>query len=163
MRSSDYLIVVEPTRTGFSAFSPDIPGCIATGRTELEVQTRIAGAIEFHLNGLRVEGESLPSPGSFSAYASVPTFPDKPSASVEGTRTEEGVEVVTSYHVVPKDHGWTVKGGGTPKDSRVFSRKDAAVKHARSIVSKRGAKVVVHRKDGTVQSATRVRSSAKKP
>jgi len=67
-----FLIVIERTETGYSAYSPDLPGCISTGRTESEVQMNMREAIEFHLAGLREEGMSLPEPHSSSAYVDVP-------------------------------------------------------------------------------------------
>jgi predicted RNase H-like HicB family nuclease len=48
-----YLIVIEPTQTGFSAYSPDLPGCVSTGQTWDEVERSMHEAIEFHLEGLR--------------------------------------------------------------------------------------------------------------
>ena len=51
-----YLIVIEPTNTGFSAYSPDLPGCVSTGRTREEVEQNMREAISFHLDGLREEG-----------------------------------------------------------------------------------------------------------
>jgi predicted RNase H-like HicB family nuclease len=63
-----YLIVIEQTKTGFSAFSPDVEGCIATGSTREEVEKRIKEAIEFHLEGLRVEGYSIPEAHTYSKY-----------------------------------------------------------------------------------------------
>jgi predicted RNase H-like HicB family nuclease len=66
-----YLIVIEPTGTGFSAYSPDLPGCISTGRTPDEVERNMHEAIEFHLEGLREEGYPIPEPASASAYVEV--------------------------------------------------------------------------------------------
>ena len=66
-----YLIVIEPTNTGFSAYSPDLPGCISTGQTEEAVEANMGEAIEFHLEGLREEGEPIPQPHSASAYVEV--------------------------------------------------------------------------------------------
>jgi predicted RNase H-like HicB family nuclease len=63
-----YLIVVEPTKTGFSAYSPDLPGCVSTGRTREEVEQNMREAITFHVDGLREEGLAVPEPGSYSAY-----------------------------------------------------------------------------------------------
>lgn len=45
-------IIIEPTHTGYSAYSPDVPGCIATGATRSEVARTLREAIEFHLEGL---------------------------------------------------------------------------------------------------------------
>ena len=63
-----FLIVVEPTETGFSAYSPDLPGCIATGSTRKEVEKNMYGAIEFHIEGLIEEGISVPQPQTSSEY-----------------------------------------------------------------------------------------------
>ena len=59
-----YLIIIEPTSTGFSAYVPDLPGCIATGNTKPEVEQNIFEAVQFHLEGLQEEG--LPIPESHS-------------------------------------------------------------------------------------------------
>ena len=67
-----YLIVVERTPTGYSAFSPDVPGCVATGKTKKETENNMREAIEFHLDGLREDHLVIPSPQSYSAYCSVP-------------------------------------------------------------------------------------------
>jgi len=67
-----YLIVVEPCDTGFSAYSPDLPGCVATGGTREEVEHQIREAIEFHLDGLRDEGYDVPPATSYSTYVEVP-------------------------------------------------------------------------------------------
>jgi predicted RNase H-like HicB family nuclease len=67
----EYLIIVERSETGFAAYSPDIPGCIATGETREEVESNMREAIAFHLEGLRLEGETLPEPSTYSAYVRV--------------------------------------------------------------------------------------------
>ncbi|MGH8069814.1 MAG: type II toxin-antitoxin system HicB family antitoxin [Candidatus Entotheonellia bacterium] len=67
-----YLIVVEPTDTGFSAYSPDLPGCVATGGTRQEVEEQMREAIEFHIHGLREDGHDVPAPTSYSTYVEVP-------------------------------------------------------------------------------------------
>lgn len=63
-----YLVVVEPTETGFSAYSPDLPGCVSTGRTRQEVEQNMQEAIEFHLDGLQRSGLEIPEPKTFSTY-----------------------------------------------------------------------------------------------
>ena len=63
-----YLVVIEPTQTGFSAYSPDLPGCVSTGRTREEVEKNMREAITFHVDSLREEGQAVPEPGSYSAY-----------------------------------------------------------------------------------------------
>jgi predicted RNase H-like HicB family nuclease len=67
-----YLIVVEETSTGYSAYSPDLDGCVATGRTREEVEREMREAIAFHLDGLSRQGEALPEPRTYSAYIEVP-------------------------------------------------------------------------------------------
>jgi predicted RNase H-like HicB family nuclease len=66
-----YLVVVEPTSTGYSAYSPDLPGCISTGGTREEVEANMREAIEFHIEGLRLEGLHVPGPTSLPAYVDV--------------------------------------------------------------------------------------------
>jgi len=51
-----YFVVVEQTRTGFSAYSPDLPGCISTGRTREDVEKNMQEAIRLHLEGMLKEG-----------------------------------------------------------------------------------------------------------
>ena len=65
------LIVVEQTASGFSAFSPDVEGCIATGATREQVEREMREAIEFHFEGLREQGDSVPSPHSYATYVEV--------------------------------------------------------------------------------------------
>lgn len=66
-----YLIVIEPTGTGFSAYSPDLPGCVATGATREQCEANMREAIEFHLDGLREEGEPIPQPATAAAFVEV--------------------------------------------------------------------------------------------
>ena len=68
---SRYLIIIEESATGYSAYSPDVPGCVATGRTREEVQREMHEAIEFHLDGLRLAGEPIPPPRSEASYCEV--------------------------------------------------------------------------------------------
>jgi predicted RNase H-like HicB family nuclease len=63
-----YLVVIELTNTGFSAYSPDVPGCVMTGATREETAKNMEEAISFHLEGLKLEGEPLPEPLSTSVY-----------------------------------------------------------------------------------------------
>jgi predicted RNase H-like HicB family nuclease len=65
------LIVIEKTKTGYSAYSPDLDGCVATGATREQVETSMKKAIEFHLDGMRAEGIEVPAPKSYSTYVEV--------------------------------------------------------------------------------------------
>lgn len=66
-----YLIVIEKTETGYSAYSPDVLGCVATGKTKAEIEKNIAEAIEFHIEGLRKEGLEIPIPITYATYSNV--------------------------------------------------------------------------------------------
>lgn len=66
-----YLIVIEESGTGFPAYSPDLPGCVSTGRTVEETERNMREAIEFHIEGLRAEGYEIPKPVSRSSYVEV--------------------------------------------------------------------------------------------
>ena len=66
-----YTIVIEQTPRNFSAYVPDLPGCIATGATREEVVHRIREAIEFHIEGMREQGEPVPEPQSTATVVNV--------------------------------------------------------------------------------------------
>ncbi len=66
-----YLVVIEPTATGFSAYSPDLAGCVTTGPTVESVQRNMEEAIAFHLEGLQAEGCEVPTPRSTATYVEI--------------------------------------------------------------------------------------------
>jgi predicted RNase H-like HicB family nuclease len=66
-----YLIVIEETSTGFSAYSPDLPGCVATASTRSKVEKEMRDAVEFHIDGLRQAGEVILEPRSQASYCDV--------------------------------------------------------------------------------------------
>jgi predicted RNase H-like HicB family nuclease len=66
-----YLVVVEKSDTGFGAYVPDLPGCVAAAETRAEVVKLIQEAIEFHIEGLRESGEAVPAPRSQSELIDV--------------------------------------------------------------------------------------------
>lgn len=68
-----YAIVIEKAEGNYSAYVPDLPGCVATGATFEEVETQIREAIEFHLDGLREDGAPIPPPESRVEYVDVAT------------------------------------------------------------------------------------------
>lgn len=68
---SRYLVIIEKTGTGFSAYSPDLPACVAAGGSRKEVEQEMHGAIEFHIEGLRLAGEDIPEPQSQASYCEV--------------------------------------------------------------------------------------------
>ncbi|RPH94556.1 MAG: type II toxin-antitoxin system HicB family antitoxin [Lysobacterales bacterium] len=66
-----YLIILEKTGTGFSAYSPDLPGCVSAGDTPEETEDNMREAIAIHIEGLRGEGMSIPLPQSRASYVEV--------------------------------------------------------------------------------------------
>jgi predicted RNase H-like HicB family nuclease len=68
MTERRYLIVIEgDDDAGFSAYAPDLPGCVATGATREDVEREMRDAIAFHLEGLREAGEPIPEPSGLTA------------------------------------------------------------------------------------------------
>ena len=63
-----YAIVIERAGDNYSAYVPDLPGCVSTGRDPDEVRKNIAEAIELHIEGLREDGEPIPEPTAISDY-----------------------------------------------------------------------------------------------
>lgn len=57
-----YAVVIEKAEGNYSAYVPDLPGCVATGVTLEETERQIRSAIEFHLEGMREEGLTIPEP-----------------------------------------------------------------------------------------------------
>ena len=66
-----YLILIESTDTGYSAYSPDLPGCVAIGSTPEDVNQNMQDAIEFHLEGLQLAGFTIPVPQTAIAYIEI--------------------------------------------------------------------------------------------
>lgn len=67
-----YLIVIERTDSGYSTYSPDLPGCVSTGKSREEAERNMREAIEFHVDGLRQEGYPVPEPQTTSSYIELP-------------------------------------------------------------------------------------------
>lgn len=66
-----YAVVIEKAEGNYSAYVPDLPGCVATGSTVAEVEAEIRDAIAFHLEGMREDGVLLPEPSSQVEYIEV--------------------------------------------------------------------------------------------
>ena len=67
----EYTVIYEPGAQNWSAYVPDLPGCIATGKTRKELEQSIRDAIEFHIEGLRLHGEPVPEPTIEAAKVTV--------------------------------------------------------------------------------------------
>jgi predicted RNase H-like HicB family nuclease len=68
---SEYLVILEKAKNNYSAFSPDLPGCIATGATQAETMKRMEQAIRLHIKGLQEDGLRIPKPTSTAKYIAV--------------------------------------------------------------------------------------------
>ena len=66
-----FLVVIEKAAENYSAYSPDLPGCVATGATREETEQNMHDAIELHLQGLKEDGLSIPQSTSFAEYVAV--------------------------------------------------------------------------------------------
>ena len=66
-----YLVVIENAGSNYSAYSPDLTGCVATGTTPDETKRNMAEAIEFHLEGMTKDGLPIPEPSSLADYVEV--------------------------------------------------------------------------------------------
>lgn len=69
--TSKYLILIEEAEGNYSAYSPDLPGCVATGDDIDEVKQNMKEAIELHLEGLREEEMAIPGPKTIADYVAV--------------------------------------------------------------------------------------------
>jgi predicted RNase H-like HicB family nuclease len=67
-RGKKYLIVLEKGKTGYSAYSPDVLGCIATGKTSEKTISNMKSALKFHLQGTIEDGEEIPQPQGVKSY-----------------------------------------------------------------------------------------------
>jgi predicted RNase H-like HicB family nuclease len=66
-----FLIVIEKANGNYSAYSPDLPGCVATGKTKKDVEKNMYEAIEMHINGLIEDKTPIPKSNSFSEYITI--------------------------------------------------------------------------------------------
>jgi predicted RNase H-like HicB family nuclease len=68
-----FLVIIEPGPNNYSAYVPDLPGCIATGKTLEEVKKNMQEAISMHLEGMLEDNEPIPSSSSLAEYMDVPS------------------------------------------------------------------------------------------
>jgi predicted RNase H-like HicB family nuclease len=66
-----YAVVIEKSDTGYGAYVPDLPGCVAVAESVEETEQLIKEAIEFHLEGLKEDGLDIPEPTAFAEYVEV--------------------------------------------------------------------------------------------
>jgi len=105
----DYLIVIEKTSTGYSAYAPDLPGCIATGEDLDAVRSRMREAVEFHIEGLRLESYPVPEPSSRAVF-----FELEEEGTVTGERRVETLYDIKTF---------AVKAGIATSTARVYAHR----------------------------------------
>jgi len=66
-----YLYIIEKGKRNFSAYVPDLPGCISTGRTKKAIEKNIQEAIEFHIEGMLLDGEKIPEPSDNYGFVKI--------------------------------------------------------------------------------------------
>jgi predicted RNase H-like HicB family nuclease len=66
-----YVVVYEQTPNNWSAYVPDLPGCVTVGDTREETEQMIREAIQFHIEGLREDGDPVPGPGTWAGFVDV--------------------------------------------------------------------------------------------
>lgn len=66
-----YAVVIEKAEANYSAYVPDLPGCVATGKSVKETESQIREAIEFHIQGMREDGVAIPEPQSQVEYVEI--------------------------------------------------------------------------------------------
>jgi predicted RNase H-like HicB family nuclease len=71
MNERAYIVIYEHTDHNWAAYAPDVPGCLATGRTRAGVERKFREALAFHLEGLRLEGLPLPEPTTEAGLVTV--------------------------------------------------------------------------------------------
>jgi len=71
MKPMRYAVIIEKSDTGYGAFVPDLPGCVAVGESIQETERLIKEAIEFHLEGMKEDGVDIPLPTSVAEYVEV--------------------------------------------------------------------------------------------
>jgi predicted RNase H-like HicB family nuclease len=67
-----YAVIYEKTEAGYSAYVPDLPGCVAAGSTLTETESLMRVALEMHLEGMREDGEPIPPPTTVAEYIAIP-------------------------------------------------------------------------------------------
>ncbi len=67
-----FLVIIEKSSDGYGAYSPDLPGCVAVGKTQAETEKNMYEAIELHLEGLEEDGQPIPTCQSLAEYVVVP-------------------------------------------------------------------------------------------
>lgn len=97
-----FLVVIEKTDGNYSAYSPDLPGCVATGATREEVERNMHGAIEMHVRGLQEDNLPIPESNSFAVYVSQVNQKVyyTPAVSTKEVTREKKIELSEAFNAV---------------------------------------------------------------
>jgi predicted RNase H-like HicB family nuclease len=85
-----YTVVLEQTPNNWSAYVPDVGGCISTGKTRAEVERNIREALALHFEALRADNVPIPAPGTWTAVVDVPVGEETPAAVESGGNATAG-------------------------------------------------------------------------
>jgi predicted RNase H-like HicB family nuclease len=118
-----FAIVIEQGENNYSAYVPDLPGCVSVGDTLDEVKSEIREAIAFHLDGMREDGLPIPAPRSYAdnVDVAVPEQDEGAKASDRGTRSKSRI-VIDGHGIKPS----------TPPPKPTFSHRTASDKSSAS-------------------------------
>ncbi|PKL10087.1 MAG: hypothetical protein CVV51_00505 [Spirochaetae bacterium HGW-Spirochaetae-7] len=105
----EYLIIIEKTATGYSGYAPDLPGCVATGFTTDEVRSLMREGIQFHIEGLRLGGFTVPPPSSEAVFFSV-----SDTGEIQGEVVAETLYDIKSF---------AARAGVSPSTVRVYAHR----------------------------------------
>lgn len=100
-----YIVIYERGETGWGAYAPDVPGCIAVAKTRTEVERRFKEALIFHLEGIQAAGDHAPEPASEAGLIAVDDAPElRDSPAIPGIHAEKltTAEAATALGVQPK-------------------------------------------------------------
>jgi len=133
-RVNDYMIVLEKGSRNYSAYCPDIPGCIATGKTRAKTEKSMREALAFHIDFMREKGEAVPPPSSVGAIVRVSnpiddTLADRLSENASNLKIIEERKNghVRNYDDFIKELESAASGTKTRADARLCAAKGASV------------------------------------
>ena len=143
----EYTVIYERGKRNWSAYVPDLPGCVASGKTRRETAGRMRGAIAFHLEGLRLNREPIPEPNSLAGTVCGPS-----ARLVIGMVVEKGGNVVVMAGV----------GEASPHGKRLASVSRAAAETTSAIASPRWSRCsAAHSAYAKARIPARLRSPAR--
>ncbi len=133
---SKYLIIIEETETGYSAYSPDLPGCIATGGTREETENEMKEAIEFHIEGLRLNDFALPKPRSVASYCKVSALKlTSPVGATHPSWKRKGITMANKplYVERRREGDYAIRVAGSKRASDIQPTQQKAIERAKEL------------------------------